>query len=1285
MRFNCTEKNPLIRDGSGRKNRRLAALSPDFIGIDERKLPDLLEWAKNFAGELQYYNIENEPDGDWKAFFENDISAIISEISLNNPDDIKTCHDDIITITENNDSNNTELKPALYSYFVLLFYIAYKFDGWFKNSIKELKVYDELQKIITSRLKSSFNKIISLYKYASDNSILADTLISSAPSVINISDINSLFTYSFDRLWITGDNNYTGWRAYYDSIEKYQDDTAVSDTEKIQSTVEELNQHYEVFINSYSKIILQSSDFLEESLTSYSGHEPHMTLFLAFLRLFKYAQDNINLLTASHLDYYYQTVLGIKTKDAEPNHVNVIFTLAKQVSAYKIAAGKILLAGKDATGVEIFYKTDREIAVNKATINEIKNVYIDYDDDRKGKIYAAPIANSGDGNGSALDKDNPKWKTFGESHKDKTGPELTTLYTDFGFAIASPLLLLNEGYRTITITLALSGLSGFGSGSYDDMFLCTLSGKKNWIDPSTTTTTAVTIDETSSQITIALTLTADADPVINYNAGNLGYAFKTGYPVLLVLLNEESALYDYKSLKDAVLDSITIDVDVVGVKNLVLQNDTGLLNPDKPFFPFGNFPVLNSAFYIGSQEIFQKPLTSFKATVEWMNLPAEGIGNHYQYYPDDLYIIKDSSLDSVSSPELGKSEQDALKSAIIRSELLGKKYSTKAELKKDLLQTMDIDSATGESKTFTRIGVNVMSAIMSNAISNSQIIPPNDSFKVKFSLLNNRAWSEPGSEQPLFDNGAEKTLIVSTFNSFDTGIIEDSLTGYTSSLNRGFIKMELSAPGFAFGHSKFRDIYSKAIIDYAKDSTDDHIPKEPYTPLIKTITVDYEAQETINLNGEIEDHYCQFYHITPFGFNDVSSKTNVPVVPQFQTLDKGTNKPSNAELYLGISGLVPPQSLSVLFQVAEGSANPELNKETIYWSYLSNNEWIPFEEKDIPFDSTDGLINSGIVSFNIPADADKTNIILPSGKHWIKCSILKDTDAVCDIIDIQTQAVQATFSDNNNDPDFLASDLPAGKVAKLSPADSSVKGVSQPYASSGGRIKEQGEDYYLRVSERLRHKQRGISLWDYERIILEKFPSIYKVKCINHSTYHYDDGVIDIPKSEFAPGYVTLIIIPDVTNKNAVNPLEPKASLATLTEIKKEISKYISPFAAKKIKVINPLYERIQVEFNVVFFEDYDEGLYKVQLNTDIKKFLSPWAYKDGEDINFGGSIHKSVILNFIEKCYYVDYVTDFKMHQFLDEDEENPDKLNIEEAIPSSSRSILVSHSGHLINQNKT
>ncbi|HEX2900589.1 MAG TPA: hypothetical protein VHS96_12785, partial [Bacteroidia bacterium] len=48
--------------------------------------------------------------------------------------------------------------------------------------------------------------------------------------------------------------------------------------------------------------------------------------------------------------------------------------------------------------------------------------------------------------------------------------------------------------------------------------------------------------------------------------------------------------------------------------------------------------------------------------------------------------------------------------------------------------------------------------------------------------------------------------------------------------------------------------------------------------------------------------------------------------------------------------------------------------------------------------------------------------------------------------------------------------------------------------------------------------------------------------------------------------------------------------------------------------------------------------------HTAIARYLCPWAFEEGEEIHFGGRIHRSQLLNLIEQQPYVDVVANFKM-----------------------------------------
>ena len=62
-------------------------------------------------------------------------------------------------------------------------------------------------------------------------------------------------------------------------------------------------------------------DFFNQNIdTEVQHNSPHFVLFVAFLKLFKYAQDEINKITKKHLDFYYRDVLHLteKTRGSRP-------------------------------------------------------------------------------------------------------------------------------------------------------------------------------------------------------------------------------------------------------------------------------------------------------------------------------------------------------------------------------------------------------------------------------------------------------------------------------------------------------------------------------------------------------------------------------------------------------------------------------------------------------------------------------------------------------------------------------------------------------------------------------------------------------------------------------------------------------------------------------------------------------------------------------------------------------------------------------------------------------
>src|SRR6185503_4648002 len=134
--------------------------------------------------------------------------------------------------------------------------------------------------------------------------------------------------------------------------------------------------------------------------------------------------------------------------------------------------------------------------------------------------------------------------------------------------------------------------------------------------------------------------------------------------------------------------------------------------------------------------------------------------------------------------------------------------------------------------------------------------------------------------------------------------------------------------------------------------------------------------------------------------------------PQYKNeADTVTDELYSGNFYIGVEGLVAPQNLSLLFQVVEGSGDTNIiiEEEDIHWSYLAGNKWIPITNLQVLRNTTRALQTPGIISFAIGSDADNDNTLMPEGMHWIRASVTQDPAGISQLIDVKTQAIQATY------------------------------------------------------------------------------------------------------------------------------------------------------------------------------------------------------------------------------------------------------------------------------------
>jgi hypothetical protein len=1232
----CPLLNPLRRDGTSQRQRMPPALAPGFVQVDERGTAERLLYARELARLLRYYNLANEPAGDWAEFIERDVSTLAARIGSHDVQAPRLAFESARAVAMAADA--TTFKAAYSALFPPLFAAAETFEGWRRGSIEGMLLRSTLDRLIGSVLADALQDALRYARRAVQLSV-----------PVTIPDPTA-----FGEIW--GDLGVPADASLLVS-------GGVGSAEERKEAVELMRLAFERFSETARRVVAAAPAYLEDTLLHHPWHRPHVALFLAFLELLGEARSALNTLTARHLDFYYREVLRLVPRPAVADRVHVIFELAKSFDRFHLDKDTALNAGKDAHGVPVVFGTDAQLVANRARIDPLhglKTVFVDLDAEGVVRnVHAAPDADSADGLGAPIEGDEPRWPTFGAT---------SMPYARIGFAVASPMLRLAEGTRTVTLHFDIEANSDILRGRSQAQVelellwnvIVQVSGRKGWMDAKVVFVKLLATG-TAPFVEYVVEIAPDAAPVVELDPKLHGEAFDTRYPVLRFTLDNrglpaellgsgrpqipdysddtehfaQHALvrfedriyqakntidhpglrpdshldewqriehaYPYKYFAGMRLRKLDLQVAVAGMRSVLLENDLGLLNPAKPFPPFGPMPRIGASFLVGSPEVFQKRLTRLTLTLVWAGYPEAGFPSHYTGY---------------DRPEGGA------------------------------------------------------------------IVSGNDHFKADVEVLKNGGWvakqtgvalfqTEPGGSTP----AASRVLDLS----FDAAAGElprnpraEPFQRFTAGLDRGFVRLKL-------GTSFLHEMFPVLLAAFAK-SNQITPPNPPHTPTLAGLTLDYRARETLDYASwkreDVENRIERIFQIGPFGQNEIVPAPAAAavagvmlqntLVPEFRFDSAAGSSTGAAEgtLYLGIGAAAPPENLALLFQMAEGSEDPMLPAQAINWSYLTDAGWADFQRADIVSDSTDQLVASGIVQFALPKTATDAGTMLPPGLRWLRATVQARSGAVPKAIAVHTQAVRASFRDHGNDPSRLAVPLPAGTISKLVSREAAVKSVAQPYASFGGRMAEGDPAFGVRVAERLRHKRRAVTIFDYERLVLDRFPEVYKLRCINHT-----DALC-----EYAPGAVRLAVVPNLRNRNAVDPLRPRLALAKLNAIQRYVAAAASDFAS--IEVANPDYEEVRVRFNVRFLPGFDKGFYTGHLEQEIIRFLTPWAYEDSVDLSFGGRVHRSAILNFIDERDYVDFVTDFEMDHVVG----SQVFVNVEQAVATRSTSVLVSAHRHEI-----
>jgi hypothetical protein len=772
-----------------------------------------------------------------------------------------------------------------------------------------------------------------------------------------------------------------------------------------------------------------------------------------------------------------------------------------------------------------------------------------------------------------------------------------------GFAIASPVLRMAEGTRVITLDLTLASL------------LADLHAGNLLADAFEAYLTGpkgwlgphpLAGSLSGSRLSLTVTVPDTEAAVVDYDVALHGQSFAAQGPVLHLQLRDGATLR-YGDLAGITLVKAQLGVQVDSVRTLTLESDAGALNPKSAFLPFGAQPVIGAHFMVGCQEALSKRLLDLQIKLTWKGAPS----NLYAWYQG---------------------------------------YSNRSRLQNGVSARIIYQDRSGQSKSTS---LDLMARV--NGVSTLSPSSPAPAAA---------AASPQGHLYALMQAGSGHARMLAQRQMLAHPIFMRSAHPAPTARS-GFVIVQLEED---FLHADYRKETIQNALNGVKTVLD-----EPYTPTLQEISLDYQAQsDEVDIAANSETSFgnldLQFFHVGCFGqMREHGFLRSQFAFVQDKRVSLLPSHPHEGEFLLGLGGLAAGDSVSLLLQVAEGSADPELPPQALEWSVLCDNYWRVLTPQELVLDSSNGLRASGVLALTLPRGTTTDHTFMPAGMVWLRAVAHEYSRAACQMLSVSTNAVEVQFVDQGNDPAHLAAPLPAGSIAKLKVAQAPVKAITQPYASFGGRMPETVEQLRQRAAERLRHRDRCITPWDYERMVLENFPAVHKVKCIPHAK----------PGNWLAPGHMTLVVIPDLRNRNAVDPLRPRADIDTLARI----ARFVQGHCGMQVQVAvkNPFYQRVRLDFRVRMHAGYSFSYYSGRLREVLMQTLTPWAFVSAGLIDFGGRVYRSMLIDVVEELYYVDFVSDFKLQTYDDEGKLSPDLAEIAATAPDA---ILVSDAEHGISE---
>lgn len=206
---------------------------------------------------------------------------------------------------------------------------------------------------------------------------------------------------------------------------------------------------------------------------------------------------------------------------------------------------------------------------------------------------------------------------------------------------------------------------------------------------------------------------------------------------------------------------------------------------------------------------------------------------------------------------------------------------------------------------------------------------------------------------------------------------------------------------------------------------------------------------------------------------------------------------------------------------------------------------------------------------------------------------------------------------------------PAGTITQIRSFVSNIETVTNSEAAAGGAEAEDANSLLERAPRTLRHRDRAVTVEDYEDLAILASPEVARVKCVPLR------NLVAEPLAETdrkTPGEISVIVVPGTEDA------KPLPSLELIGRVKDHLTERCIPTAS--VSVLPPLYVQVNVTARVAAASLPEATRVEQKVREALDKFLHPLTGGiDRSGWAFGREPHSSDLYELMARVSGVDHV----------------------------------------------